>query len=613
MDKHSAVAILDDFGGLFDRGELDKVPEDHASALLNMIHPQQSVSVREGSSVAYSCGSIKRVFVYKKAGEISRLLLLIGGSIYDSTDILIPILTVAGMTDFAALNLFDRAYISPHNGVTGLSGEKLYVYDGTTCRAAAGTAPTGFVLTAVDGVGTKVEVGNHLFAVCFETASGHLTRPGPETYVIYSAPGATGVTIGDIGLGPAGTAARVLVGTRAIASYSGNPDEYEFFIIPNGRIGDNTTTSFTVDFYDADLLESADYLFDLLATIPAGIGLAEYKGRVISWGEDGNTGLVRASSVGEPESFSEIDGFIATDLRETGGVKSTFVYRETLYINKAYQTYATSDNGSAPTSWTVLDVDGGVGSSILGVAVINESKKATKDMEIVASVSGLWLFNGMFAMPPLSWKIQSLWDRINKTYFDKVQVIHDPDSFRVYISVPLDAATDSSHIILMEYDNGLTPDRVSFSLWQFPYKPTALAAYINPTNLKPILYIGSSDNNIYKLDSTVTTDAGTTIAWHFQTAHFSAIGGAIGHFNGIRFTGRGVGPITITVYGLRNILSLVPPTITITSDPGLDYARTFNFQNEKCSIKLSGTTSSATLSLQRLIIYGKPLWITRPA
>jgi hypothetical protein len=615
MDKHSAVANVEDFNGLFDRGELDKVPDDHASALLNMQHPQQSVAVREGTTIVQTCGSVNRIFVYKKTGETSRLLFLIAGSIYDSTNPTVPILTITGMTDFAALNLFNRAYISPHDGIEGLAGESVYVYDGTTCRVAAGIRPTGFTMTAAAGTGTKIDEGAHLFAICFETASGHLTRPGPESYVVFSAAGGAGATISNIIAGPTGTAARVLLGTKAIAEYSGNPDEYEFFIIPDGRVAGNSATpaSITVDFYDADLVESADYLFDLLSTIPAGIGLAEYKGKMISWGEDGDSGLVRISTTGNPESFSEIDGFITTDTREVGGVKSCFVYRETLFINKSYQTYATSDNGSAPTSWQLLDIDGGVGSSILGVATVNESKKVTNDAAIIASHSGLWLFNGLFAYPQLSWKIDSLWLRINKQYFDKVQVVQDPVNTRIYILVPLDNATEPSHMILAEYCDGLSPQNIHFGLWQFPWKPTAIAAYIDASTLKPILYIGSSDNNIYKLDDTKTTDNTVTIPWYYQTAYFSATSGAIGHFNGIRLRGRGAGPITINLYGEDSITTVAPPTITITSAPGLEYARIFNFQNEKCSVKLSGTTSTSTLSLQRLVLYGKPLWITRPA
>jgi hypothetical protein len=261
----------------------------------------------------------------------------------------------------------------------------------------------------------------------------------------------------------------------------------------------------------------------------------------------------------------------------------------------------------------LLDVDGGVGSSIHGVAILNEEKKATNDTIVVAARSGLWLFNGLYAFPQLSWKIDSLWKRINQLYFDKVQVVQDTTNTRIYISVPLDAATEPSHIILVEYDNGLTPQNITFGLWQFPYKPTSIVAYIDPSTLKPILYIGSSNNNIYKLDDSVTLDDGVTIPWHYQSFYATAIGGAVGHFNGIRIRGTGVGNITINLYGEDNVTTQAPPVLPVTANPGLEPVRIFNFQNEKISVKLSGTTVSSTLTLQRLVIYGTPLWITRPA
>jgi hypothetical protein len=55
-------------------------------------------------------GKALRVYEYKKKGEASRLLILDDdGNIWDSsTAMTTPILTIAAMTDFSAVTIFER-------------------------------------------------------------------------------------------------------------------------------------------------------------------------------------------------------------------------------------------------------------------------------------------------------------------------------------------------------------------------------------------------------------------------------------------------------------------------------------------------------------------------
>ena len=81
------------------------------------------------------------------------------------------ILTVSEATDFDLEQYYNRAFITPSNGSTGIPSEFVYVYTGSqeTLRKAAGVKPsTGFnvVASATDGV---VEAGTHIFAWCYET------------------------------------------------------------------------------------------------------------------------------------------------------------------------------------------------------------------------------------------------------------------------------------------------------------------------------------------------------------------------------------------------------------------------------------------------------------
>ena len=102
-------------------------------------------------------------------------------------------------------------------------------------------------------------------------------------------------------------------------------DDYEnseWFFAPEGRIPDNTTTSKTLSYFDADLVDQADYILEQLPTIPAGVGITSYQGSMVVWGEDANQSTVRVSKAGEPESFNAVEGFTQVEPANGGGVRN---------------------------------------------------------------------------------------------------------------------------------------------------------------------------------------------------------------------------------------------------------------------------------------------------
>jgi hypothetical protein len=180
MRDHLPISIAE-FNGLYDRGMDDAIPADHLAVCDNMHFLEREVVSRYGFSLPYTAATnIKRIALYKRIGEATRLLILdSSGNLYDSTSGVI--LSIATMTDFKVQTFFGRAYITPidaANGI-GVSGEFLYVYNGTSCRKAAGTAPTGTITVADSGLSGHVEAGFHLYAVAFETPSGFITKVAP--------------------------------------------------------------------------------------------------------------------------------------------------------------------------------------------------------------------------------------------------------------------------------------------------------------------------------------------------------------------------------------------------------------------------------------------------
>ena len=213
IENHVPIPITN-FGGLFDRGPDEAIPLDHFKVATNLKFKPASFRSRDGSILSVTCGAVLRFHVYKITGQASRLLILLaGGNLYDSTNLATPILTIAAMTDFSMEVFFDRAYITPHNGLTGLPGEWVYYYTGSgQAKKAGGPAvPPAPGMTATETTAGNFDRGIHLFAVGFETATGFVTQFGAFAAIVYEDKGGKKVQLSNIPIGPTGTVARVLL------------------------------------------------------------------------------------------------------------------------------------------------------------------------------------------------------------------------------------------------------------------------------------------------------------------------------------------------------------------------------------------------------------------
>src|SRR6185312_14806432 len=402
MRDHNPVPVKP-FNGLWQFGGRDSVPQDHLFDCLNVDYSQTTIKTRDGFASLDSISSIRRAYTYKITGQTDRRLLLDNSSpasIWDSTNLTVPILTISGMTDFGFVNINGRAYITPSNGKTGLSGESIYVYDGTgVARKAGGDTPSGTGFTVADSGATgNVEAGFHLFAVAYLSPSGFISSLGPAIFASYTAIGGQGATLTNIPTDPNNLAtARIIVATQIIPNYNGNQVGYKFFFVPNGTIDDNTTTTFTVSFFDADLISDASYLLNLFSEIPAGVGLGFYNNRMISWAEDSNPSVVRVSTVGQPEAIDQVVGLLSVDPADaSNAVGDAQEYQGNLYLTKPSRTYMTVDNGGDPTTWQIKTFDSGIGSYNNGIIPVLDTGGVSINRMFVIDQSGLINFDGSY-------------------------------------------------------------------------------------------------------------------------------------------------------------------------------------------------------------------------
>lgn len=482
MRDHKPI-VIEEFNGWFARGDADSVPLDHFAETNNIAYIQSGFRTRDGLQTFAAVANPLRMYTYNQSTGPSLLILNNAGSIYHyipSTATLNgPILTIVGMTDFAFVNINGYAYISPHNGITGLASEYLYVYlgAGVAARRAAGTKPGSGMTATNSGTAGVVETGLHYFGVAFETDTGFITKLA-TAYPSVTADGTKKVDLASIPTGGSSVVGRYLFATKAILPPIDShidPADYEYFFIPGGHISDNSTTSLSVDFYDSDLIRSANYLLDAFETIAAGIFLTTYHNSLVIGGEYANPTVVRVSKAGEWESINEIDGLMITE-RDGNPLTNAHEYRDVLYVFKSTKTFAFTDNGDVPSSWPQLALDQGIGATCHGICTILDSGGINVDFLMMLTYSGVLLFNGAYVRPEaeLSWKIRAFWlSLFNDNNWRNYQIYNDSINQIIYISLP------PSYILIGDYGNELTPGKIRWGKWTFDVEPTTISIIDN--------------------------------------------------------------------------------------------------------------------------------------
>jgi hypothetical protein len=343
------------------------------------------------------------------------------------------------------------------------------------------------------------DLGLHLVGVVYETNTGYISAPGPEFFAGNSYIENKTVRIFNIPLGPSTTVRRHIVSTKWIADfYSGDQKAYQFFFVPKGTIENNTDTTIDVNYYDSDLVSDASHLIDNLTQIPAGVSMCTYHSRLVIVGDSSfpknslgvedkthgdNRSVAWVSAPGEPEAISAVDGLIVSP-RDGKPLTHCEEFRDILYLFKHSRTYAYSDNEDEPGTWKEEVLDLGVGTSINGIAEVLDSGGINIDYLIVADYSGLLLFNGTYARPELSWKIEDMWINQGRSNFNRIQIVNDTISKKFWI---LPGNGLSEILYHVDYSNGLDPKAIRFSRWIFNL-PISCIALINTDQLVVALY-----------------------------------------------------------------------------------------------------------------------------
>jgi hypothetical protein len=570
MRGHDPVTI-DTFKGLWlrDDATLDtnSCPIDHQLEVQNLDFNNYGVEYRKlfGQLSAAIPVQIKRIFVYERPEDTYLIIVGVDGTVRSymvnyATTVLIFTPSFSSGCDYDFVVFNGRLYFTPadSNGYVGSAFNVLQVYVGNTVSAgivisttvsrdAGGTKPASAMTCANSATAGVVQAGSRFFGVCYETDTGFITPPKGSTVLVPD--GTHSVDLSSIPTGGGTVVARWIVCTLAIATPIPNATltDYQFFFLT--RIGDNSTTTLTVNFYDSQLLNDASYLADILENPYSGSSICDYHGRLVitafskSLVTSTNAAVIVnklcISNQNDPETFNQVSGLMTIDtskvVKINADVAASYIvagltdcqsFRDVLYVTKLNATYAITDNGQEPVFWQLTTIDQAMGAFLHGITTILDNGGNSIDYLLIANQSGIFIFNGYFNRPELTYKIYTYWKtymaQISSLASNKISMVNDAVSKKVYISAynspdnGSSAMTQIGSFLVMDYQDvvsDLTNANMAVKWGQWTFAPgvnmslpTAMA--LRNTGGVPNFYVADSFSKRiwqYALAGTVET------------------------------------------------------------------------------------------------------------
>ena len=526
---------IDDFNGLWGRGDADSCPPGFWTDCANMEFSQSSAFSRFPFAREYSCniGMMRQqIFVTKVAGVQTVFIMGMdfGGNFYkqqisptpgDANPVLLNAAGANSILDFDLVSINGIAFITFSQATVGLSslgspafGTNVYLYNGTTFRQAGGIRP-GAATIAVSAGGAG-DPGWHMMGVAFEYDTGFVGPIQPTSAALSTGLGYNLSAI-PVGGGGTGCIARRIYSTKIIPNGFVDPLAQKYYYV--GRINDNVTTVFNnTTFFDNQLLQDDTKLLTIISNPPSGIGISKYHNRMIIWGFPTMTlnintvptpavtvnltpSTILISNVNNPESFDPVDGLILIDpnvlnsitdadgFNREIGLTDCQEYRDILYCCKMTKTYALSDNGDVPATWPLSVVDEGAGSFIKGIATVLDSGGVNYEYLVIANLTGMYLFTGTFNRPELTYNIADLWKLIytvpaglfTATSQAKNHFVLDTINKKIYFNTTITPAINVNTILVADFANVTNladmSKTIRWSKWFFTTTPPFFFAF----------------------------------------------------------------------------------------------------------------------------------------
>jgi hypothetical protein len=325
-----------------------------------------------------------------------------------------------------------------------------------------------------------------------------------------------------------------------------------------------------------------------------------------------NPSLVRASGTETPEAYDGVSGIMSIAENNGQGIRAAFTLRNNLYFVKERSMYVTANDGvNEPALWQVEEVSNQVGTpSARGVALGEE-------WAIIAGRSGVYLFDGSEPVK-ISQEIQPTWDAINWQYGQLIWVQVDTQRKRVYVGVPMGAATQPNQVLMLDYTEGFgdplmamltAPERSrKWSVWNVSANSCAL---VERSTGVAQLFFGSNNasGKIYALTPGAYSDDGAAINSFYSTAFLAATGAALSGRNLFGYLTayvQGSGSLALAALSPGDVVSTALGAWTLASPASRDMEQFTNVLAERVSYQIGTNAAGSWFSITKLAPWAKP-------
>lgn len=604
------------------QAEVSDIPSDASLLAENVSYFAGRIQCREGHEAVYSG---LRASPYNWTNSSGNWLLALSGTSVVRRDLSTGSESTLGSVASASRASFqqagNRVYMSLRDSSGAAAGEAR-VWDGNAFAKIA-PAPLAAVPSVSQVIAGGVTAGMHRVAYIVQSASGYLGRPGPVVAgafspVEFTATGSNAATVSITATWPSWASVVWVLMTTAE-----NPEKY--FFVPEGYAtvagGTTSTVGVVVDCSDERLelvAEQATDHFFLATQDASGNGPISpthcfaYSNRMVYLAAD-------------TAYFSDLRNYEALAL-DRNAIKlpdgkpmtSGGSIRGVCYLVGPSYTYSIQDTGvgDPPRAWpTPVLVSGSIGTpSPLGFAVNSDYGYAW-----VAAEGGLYYFDGSsYSEMPASYWQTPVWERINWNYAHLIEVVDHSPSQRVFVAVPLDGATQLSHILVFDYSKGRTHDRIMFSLDSLAgVSIYGMALVRNQATKRLDLWLATDSaggtvarrytrKEMADSPSTRYNDMGLSYMTRFRAAAVPTVASQRpirlrNRAVDLRITGSGI--VTVTAKGLDSTKSQQLGLVTLSQTPGDLVRRRFHIISPAVTYDFVMPVSNTWFSLSGLRSY----------
>jgi hypothetical protein len=407
--------------------------------------------------------------------------------------------------------------------------------------------------------------------------------------------------------------ANLTAGTLRIVAYSPTAGQIGVGLAVAATQATTAYQEFVADLFPAQTSLPADLLLRVYADgfpAPSGESFLIDCIEIFPTNASQNPSLVRASGTDQPESYDGVSGIMSVAENNGQGLRAAFTLRNNLYFVKERSLYVTATDGiNEPALWQLEEVSNQVGTpSAHGVGIGEE-------WVVIAGRTGLYFFDGSEPVK-LSQEIQPTWDAINWQYGRLIWVQVDTREKRVYIGVPMGAATQPNQVLMLDYAEGFgdplvaaltAPERGrKWAPWTIAANCCALVE--RPAGVAQIFF-GSNNSSakIYALTPGVYSDDGAAINSFYSTAYLAATGlsgrNLFGYLTGY-VQGAGSLPLSASLPGNSSTISL--GAWTLGSPASRDMEQFTNVLAERVSYQFGTNGAGSWFSLTKLVPWAKP-------